>query len=64
MKSREQFYALTAALAGIVGMQIGLYELVQGKPVIPVYALLICGSTMALLGFDRYRRIEDQEEES
>lgn len=62
MKSREQFILLTVAVIGVLAMQIGLYELVRGTARHLVFTLLALGSTMALIGFDGYRRIEDEEE--
>ena len=61
MKSREQFVMLSVALVGVFGMQIGLYELVRGSAQALVFSLLVGGSALALIGFDRYRKIEDEE---
>lgn len=61
MKSREQFVMLSVAIIGVLGMQVGLYELVRGSGRALVFTLLVGGSTLALIGFDRYRKIEDEE---
>lgn len=61
MKSREQFVMLSVALVGLFAMQVGLYELVRGSERWLVFTLLVGGSALALFGFDRYRKIEDEE---
>lgn len=62
MKSREQFIMLTVGFVGVLGIQIGLYEFIQDRSSTLVYVLLVVGSILALVGFDRYRNIEDEEE--
>jgi hypothetical protein len=61
MKSREQFVMLSVAIVGLFAMQVGLYELVRGSDRLLVFPLLVGGSVLSLLGFDRYRTIEDEE---
>jgi hypothetical protein len=61
MKSREQFIMLTIGFIGVLGIQVGLYEFLQDRSSALVYILLVVGSILALVGFDRYRNIEDEE---
>ncbi|MEM1359500.1 MAG: hypothetical protein AAGF89_14940 [Bacteroidota bacterium] len=51
---------LAIGVVGVLGIQIGLYELIKGQaPLMMVYSMLGLGSALALVGFDYYRRVED-----
>jgi len=57
---RKQLVMLAVGVVGVLGIQIGLYELVKGSasPQL-IYGMLGLGSVLALSGFDYYRRVED-----
>lgn len=57
---RKQLVMLAIGVVGVLGIQIGLYELIKGQaPLMMVYSMLGLGSALALVGFDYYRRVED-----
>ncbi|MEL6670482.1 MAG: hypothetical protein AAFY36_10095 [Bacteroidota bacterium] len=60
-RSQEKSYVLLAAIIGVLAMQVGLYELVKGTNLPMVYLTLGAGSLLAYKGFDKYRKMEDEE---
>lgn len=48
-------------LIGILGIQLGLYELIQGLAYPKAYGMLFVGSFLALVGFGRYKSIDEEE---
>ncbi|MEM6398514.1 MAG: hypothetical protein AAF741_19350 [Bacteroidota bacterium] len=60
-RAKHKSYVLIAAVAGVLGIQVGLYELIKGTNLPMVYLTLSCGSLLAYLAFDKYRKLEDED---
>jgi hypothetical protein len=55
---------LAFGMLGVLGIQIGCYELIKDRaPKLVIYGLVIVGFLCAFRGFGEYRRIEDEETE-
>ncbi|MEM8584261.1 MAG: hypothetical protein AAGF87_08330 [Bacteroidota bacterium] len=61
-RARHKSYVLIAAVTGVLAMQVGLYELIKGTRPWLVYLTMGCGSVLAYLAFDKYRKLEDEEQ--
>ncbi|MFT4686379.1 MAG: hypothetical protein ACJA0J_000334 [Bdellovibrionota bacterium] len=61
---RKQRIMLAFGMLGVLGIQIGCYELIKDRaPKLVIYGLVIVGFLCAFKGFGEYRRIEDEETE-
>jgi predicted tellurium resistance membrane protein TerC len=62
VKKKEQITMLCFGLVGILGIQLGLYVLVQGLAYSKAYGMLFIGSFLTLTGFGRFKSIQEEEE--
>ncbi|MTB50605.1 hypothetical protein [Lewinella sp. W8] len=63
MRTKEQVTMVCFGLVGIMGIQLGLYELIQGLAYPKAYGMLFIGSVLTLTGFGRYKRIQEEEDQ-
>jgi hypothetical protein len=61
VKNSEQITMMCFGILGIFGIQVGLYELIQGVKYPKAYGILFIGSFLALVGFGRYKSIQENE---